>query len=118
MKIKDIEYKALKAIESNKNLTQRELAKSLDISLGKTNFIMKAFVTRGWIKLDNFRKSNNKIGYAYILTPKGILEKTKLAWKFLNYMQNEFEILQEEISLLREEINADSISQIEQNDTK
>ena len=101
MKIKDIEYKALKAIETNKNLTQRELAKSLDISLGKTNFIMKAFVTRGWIKLDNFRKSNNKIGYAYILTPKGILEKTKLAWKFLNYKQNEYEILKEESGPIR-----------------
>ena len=108
MKIKNIEYKALRAIESNKNLTQRELAKSLDISLGKANYIIKAFVSRGWIKLDNFRKSDNKIGYVYILTPRGIIEKSSLAWKFLSYKQNEYEILKKEISLLKDEIDSDS----------
>tara|TARA_Y100000817_G_C16706544_1_gene477284 strand:+ start:335 stop:700 length:366 start_codon:yes stop_codon:yes gene_type:complete len=118
MKIKDIEYKALKEIESNKNLTQRELAKSLDISLGKTNYIIKAFISRGWVKLDNFRKSNNKIGYVYILTPQGILEKSTLAWKFLNYKQSEYEALKKEISLLRDEINADEISNVKDQNNK
>jgi len=106
MKINDIEYKILKEIESNKNLTQRELAKSLDISLGKTNYIIRAFVDKGWVKLDNFRKSNNKVGYVYILTPKGILEKTGLAWKFLSYKEKEYELLKQEILSLKDEVDA------------
>ena len=98
MKINDVEYKILKQLELNKNITQRELAKTLDISLGKTNYIINAFIDKGWVKLNNFRKSNNKIGYAYLLTPIGIVEKSALTWKFLIHKQQEFDDLKKEIT--------------------
>ena len=110
MKINDIEYKVLKELELNQNITQRELAKTLDISLGKTNYIINAFVDRGWVKLNNFRKSNNKIGYMYLLTPIGILKKSALTWKFLKYKQQEFDQLKKEILMLKNEIKSISVT--------
>ena len=66
---------ALKLLEKNPELTQRELAVELGISLGKTHYMVKALIDIGWIKLDNFQRSNNKWGYAYLLTPMGLAEK-------------------------------------------
>ena len=96
-------YKLLKLLESNPDLNQRQVAQTLGISLGKTNYCLKALVERGWVKVDNFRRSNNKGNYAYFLTPKGLEEKARVTLRFLNHKQNEFLQLQQEIEQLRME---------------
>ena len=74
----EIEFRALKLLEQNPHFTQRELASELGLSLGKTHYVIKALVDVGWLKLDNFRRSDNKLGYAYLLTPQGVLEKAEI----------------------------------------
>tara|TARA_Y100000996_G_scaffold408091_1_gene386607 strand:+ start:3503 stop:3835 length:333 start_codon:yes stop_codon:yes gene_type:complete len=95
------DYKVLSELDKNPNLTQRELAKKVNFSLGKANYVLEALYKRGLIKLDNFRKSGNKSGYAYILTPKGIKEKIVITKKFLNEKVNEYEKLEKEIKDLK-----------------
>ncbi|MGV6827415.1 MAG: MarR family EPS-associated transcriptional regulator, partial [bacterium] len=68
----EIHYRVLKAIEANPEISQRELASALGVSLGKTNYCLKALIDKGWVKVKNFKKNNNKLGYAYLLTPNGI----------------------------------------------
>ena len=94
-------YKLLKLLESNPELNQRQVAQTLGISLGKTNYCLKALVERGWVKVDNFRRSNSKGNYAYFLTPKGLEEKARVTVRFLNRKQAEFDQLQKEIEELR-----------------
>ena len=72
----ELEYRLLKILDRKPDLTQRQLAKELGISLGKTHYLIKSLIDVGWVKLDNFQNSDNKWGYAYLLTPKGIVEKT------------------------------------------
>jgi EPS-associated MarR family transcriptional regulator len=84
-------------------VTQRELSSKLGISLGKVNFLMKALMQRGLIKVQNFKKSNNKIGYLYFLTPQGAEEKAKTTYYFLKRKMQEYEKLEEEIRYLKEE---------------
>ena len=97
----DLEYKILKNIEANPNLTQRQLAKELDISLGKVNYIIRALLDIGWVKIDNFRKSDNKIGYLYLLTPEGIAQKTIITQQFLQRKIEEYDNLKKEIEELQ-----------------
>ena len=66
----DAEYLMLKKLEDNPHLTQRELSKELGVSLGKTNYVIKALTDKGWLKLNNFKRSDNKIGYSYLLPLK------------------------------------------------
>lgn len=94
-------YKLLKLLESQPDLNQRQVAQSLGISLGKTNYCLKALIEKGWIKVDNFRRSKNKGTYAYFLTPKGLEEKAKVTLRFLSRKQEEFHLLQQEIEQLR-----------------
>tara|TARA_B100000676_G_C18085391_1_gene854585 strand:+ start:142 stop:453 length:312 start_codon:yes stop_codon:yes gene_type:complete len=101
----DIQYRVLKILESNPNISQRQLSKELGISLGKTNYVLRALVDRGFVKLNNFRRSNNKIGYAYKLTPEGITNKSKLAKLFLANKVKEFEMLKIEIEKLKKEFD-------------
>ena len=96
-------YKILKLLESNPDTNQRELAKSLGISLGKANYCLKAITEKGWVKVSNFKKNPNKKSYAYLLTPKGIEEKAKVTLRFLNFKQDEYNSLQIELDELREE---------------
>lgn len=105
MKNKDIHLDLLRKIESNPNYTQRELSREMGISLGMVNYCMKELSKRGWIKLMRFSQNSNKIGYAYLLTPKGIEEKTKLTFKFLKLKIAEYEMLKNEISDLKKDIN-------------
>ena len=89
----DLEYKILKNIEANPSLTQRQLAKELDVSLGKVNYVIRALLDIGWVKIDNFRKSDNKIGYLYFLTPEGIAQKTIITQQFLQRKIEEYDSL-------------------------
>lgn len=94
-------YKILKLIEANPEISQRELARELDISLGKTNFCLKALMEKGLLKASNFRNSKNKIGYLYKLTPQGIEEKTAVTVRFLKRKMQEYESLKSEIEQIR-----------------
>ena len=99
----DTEYKILKIFEDNPNATQRQIARDLNVSLGKTNYIVRALIDRGWIKLSNFKRSDNKLGYIYLLTPKGITEKSILSQKFLRRKSEEYNRLKKEIEMLKKE---------------
>ena len=86
-------------------MSQRKLSSELGVSLGKAHYVVKALINLGWLKLDNFRRSDNRFGYAYVLTPKGIAEKSRITVKFLARKQVEYEQLRREIRQLRSEIN-------------
>lgn len=86
------------------DMTQRQLAQSLGVSLGKTNFIVRAVLARGWVKAENFRRSNNKLGYIYVLTPQGIAQRVRLTQTFITRKEQEYELLRSEIDRLRTEM--------------
>ena len=100
----DIEYKILKIIEDDPNLTQRQIAKLVGVSLGKTNYIVRSLIDKGWLKINNFRRSDNKLSYLYHLTPKGLINKSVLAESFLRRKSEEYNRLKEEIEILKKEI--------------
>ena len=100
----ELEYRALKILEQQPDLTQRQLAEQLGVSLGKTHYLVKSLIDVGWVKLDNFQRSDNKWGYAYLLTPKGIVEKAAITARFLVRKQREYNELQQEIAQLQEEV--------------
>jgi EPS-associated MarR family transcriptional regulator len=104
----ELEYRALKTLETNPELTQRQLAEELGISLGKTHYLIKSLINVGWVKLDNFQKSNNKWGYAYLLTPIGIAEKATVTARFLIKKQREYNALKDEIAQLQAEVRSQS----------
>jgi len=87
----------LRHIVNQPNSTQRDLARGLNLSLGKVNYCMKALKEKGYIKINNFKKNPDKISYAYILTPKGIKEKTKLTINFMKRKMIEYEDLKKEL---------------------
>lgn len=99
-------YKILKMIEAKPELTQRELAQHLGVSLGKANFCLKGLIEVGLIKATNFRNSHNKLAYMYLLTPTGIEAKSSITLRFLKSKMQEYELLQAEISLLMIEIKS------------
>jgi EPS-associated MarR family transcriptional regulator len=100
----DAEYLILKKFQDNPYLTQRELSKELGVSLGKTNYIINALIDKGWLKLMNFKRSDKKLGYSYLLTTQGITEKAILAQKFLKRKSDEYNRLKEEIENLKKEL--------------
>ncbi len=105
--LKDEELlKVLKEIETTPSLTQREISSRLGISLGKVNYIVKALINKGLIKVNNFTKSNQKSAYFYVLTPHGLEEKTKITYRFLKRKMREYDQLKEEIEQLKREAEA------------
>jgi EPS-associated MarR family transcriptional regulator len=96
-------YHLLKTLESNPELTQRDLAKELGFSLGKTNYCLRALMDKGLVKASNFRNSRNKTAYIYTLTPQGIEEKARVTYRFLKRKQREYEELKREIEELAQE---------------
>ena len=101
MNNKDIHLSLLRKLESNPEYTQRELSKEMGVSLGKINYCMKKLTERGFVKLTNFSKSSNKLGYMYLLTPKGVEQKARLTASFLKTKIDEFEMLREQIIRLK-----------------
>ena len=87
----------LRKIQNNPKSTQRELAQELGFSLGKLNYCLRALKVKGLIKINNFKKNPNKINYMYLLTPKGVTEKTKLTLNFMKKKMEEFDELKKEI---------------------
>jgi EPS-associated MarR family transcriptional regulator len=101
MNNQDIRLDLLRKLESNPRFTQRELSREMGVSLGKVNYCMKKLTEKGWIKLTNFTHNPNKMGYAYLLTPQGIDEKSRLTFSFLKKKVIEYEILKKEINALK-----------------
>ena len=97
-------FRVLRLLEDNPDLTQREIAEALGISLGGVNYCLRALAEKGLVKIQNFQNSKNKMGYAYLLTPKGIAEKTALTARFLKRKMQEYEALKAEIEALEAEI--------------
>ncbi len=100
----EIHLKVLRQLESNPDITQRQLAQQLGVSLGKANYCLKALIDRGFIKARNFRNSENKRAYLYVLTPRGIEEKSRISVSFLRHKMEEFEALRSEIEELQAEV--------------
>lgn len=96
-------YGLLKTLEENPGLSQRDLAKRLGVSLGKINFCLNALIEKGSVKINNFRNSNNKPSYAYLLTPRGMEQKARMTIEFLQYKVQEYERLRTEIEELKQE---------------
>lgn len=99
-----VSYNLLKALANNPKLSQRDMAKKLNVSLGKINHCLNALIEKGYLKANNFRKSDNKIAYAYLITPHGIEQKARLTIEFLNIKAEQYEKLRGEIEMLKQEI--------------
>lgn len=99
----ELRYRLLKILEENPSLSQRELAQGLGISLGKLNYCLKALIEKGWIKARNFKNSRHKLGYLYLLTPRGLEEKARVTYRFLKLRLAEVEALQRDIEELQKQ---------------
>jgi EPS-associated MarR family transcriptional regulator len=104
----ELRYKLLKILGPNPQLSQRELARELGISLGRINYCLRALMDKGWIKVANFKNSRNKIAYMYLLTPRGLEEKARLTTRFLHIKMREYEALRDEIEQIRLEATRQS----------
>lgn len=93
----ELHYRLLKVIEQRPEISQRDLAKELGLSLGKVNYCLKAFIAKGLVKVDNFRRSDNKLAYSYLLTPKGLEEKAHVTLRFFRRIEAEYENLKHEV---------------------
>ena len=104
----EISYKLFNLLEQHPSLSQRELAKEMGISLGKTNYCLKVLMEKGWLKARNFKNSNNKIAYTYVFTPAGMHEKARITARFLKHKVREYKKLKSDIEKLRQEVSGRS----------
>ena len=100
----DTNFRVMRILQENPDLTQRELADKLGVSVGGVNYCLNALMEKGWVKMQNFRHSKNKFGYIYILTPGGLAEKAALANRFLKRKIDEYEALRIEIEAIKCEV--------------
>ena len=101
----ELRLRILRLLEQHPEMSQREIARELGVSLGGVNYALKALIERGFIKAGNFGRSNNKAAYMYLLTPDGIAQKSLLAATFLRRKLKEYEALKQEINSLKQEVN-------------
>ena len=111
-------YKILKILEANPEISQRDLARDLGVSLGRANFCLKALIEKGLLKATNFRNSQNKLAYMYFLTPRGFEEKSAITAHFLKQKMQEYADLEREIESLRLEALGLSQSQLFQTEAR
>ena len=97
MRHKNEHFDLLRKISKNPKVSQRDLAEELELSLGKVNYCLSALKRKGFVKISNFRKSKNKIKYLYVITPKGITEKTKLTISFMRQRMKEYDELKKDL---------------------
>ena len=100
----DTNYRILRLLQENPNLTQRDLAKALGLSLGGINYCLQALLEKGAVKIHNFQSSTRKVAYAYLLTPSGMAEKAALTGRFLKRKMEEYERIKGEIETLQKEV--------------
>ena len=101
----DTNFRLMKLLEANPDLSQRQMGKALGISFGGIHYCLNALVAKGLVKIENFSQNQNKFGYVYLLTPSGIAEKAALTSTFLKRKMEEYEALKLEIALLKSEID-------------
>jgi EPS-associated MarR family transcriptional regulator len=106
----DTYFRVMRLLEENPDLTQRELAEKLGISVGGLNYCLKALMEKGLVKMKNFANSKNKFGYVYVLTPTGMAERAAITQRFLKRKMEEYEALKAEIESLKHGV-ADDVSQ-------
>lgn len=99
----DTNFRVLRLLQYNPDLTQREIAQKLGVSTSGLNYCLKALIEKGLVKVQNFKQSKNKFGYVYLLTPQGVAEKVLLTGRFLNRKMVEYEALKAEIEALSAE---------------
>ncbi len=97
----DTNFRVLRMLQANPDLTQREIAQQLGISTSGLNYCPKALIDKGLVKVHNFSQSKNKFGYIYVLTPQGLAEKAQLTGRFLSRKMHEYEDLRKEIEILQ-----------------
>lgn len=100
----EIRYHLLKLLEASPDATQRELASAMGVSVGKTHYVLRGLIDKGFVKADNFRRSDNKRAYLYQLTPAGVSEKLRVTRRYLVRRQAEYEQIRAEIEELRAEV--------------
>ena len=103
---KPADLELLRLLEQHPEYSQRQLSTALGLSLGKTHYLLKALLDKGLVKANNFRRSGNKIGYLYVLTPIGVKRRLQLTQSFLTRKEHEYESLQRQIADLRQELSA------------
>jgi EPS-associated MarR family transcriptional regulator len=101
----ELQFRVMRLLEANPQMNQRELSKSLGVSLGGVNYCLNALAAKGSIKIQNFRNNKNKWVYAYLLTPQGLAEKTALTGSFLKRKMQEYQLLKDEIEALSKEVS-------------
>lgn len=97
------QFKTLRELAIDGTLSQRDLARKMGLSLGRVNYVVNGLLKAGYLKAKRFKNSRNKIGYAYIITPKGLSMKMTQTYSFLERKLDEFERLKQEIEILKEE---------------
>ena len=100
----DTYFRVLRILQDTPDISQRELAEKLGVSVSGLNYCLKALIDKGWVKIQNFSKNNNKLGYSYLLTPTGIAEKASLTSRFLQRKLQEYEVLKQEIKHIKQEV--------------
>ena len=103
----EIQFEVLRRLHQTPEVSQRALARDLGVGLGTINFCFQALVEKGLVKMQNFSQSKNKLRYAYLLTPAGVAEKSKLTAEFLKRKMAEYETLQAEFQTLKAEMNSE-----------
>lgn len=101
----DTYFRVLRILSEQPDITQRELAEKLGVSVGGLNYSLKALVDKGLVKIQNFRNSKNKLGYVYLITPAGVTEKATLAARFFQRKLHEYESLKKEVQIMKSEMN-------------
>ena len=94
----------MRLLEQHPDYSQRQLAVALGVSLGKTHYLLKALLGKGWVKAQNFQRSDRKLGYLYVLTPQGVRQRLQLTQSFVERKEREYEMLRNQIVSLRQEI--------------
>ena len=102
----DTNFRVMRLLQDNPDLTQRELAEKLGVSVGGLNYCLKALMEKGLVKMQNFSQSKNKFGYVYIITPTGMAEKAAITHRFLQRKMAEYEALKAEIEALKSEAHS------------
>lgn len=103
----EVHYQVLELIQRHPQITQRELARHLGVSLGKANYCLNALIEKGFVKAENFRRNDRKLAYLYLLTPSGLEEKARATVHFLRRKMGEYEALKAEIAHLQSLVEAD-----------
>lgn len=96
--------KVMRLLQSREDITQREIAEALGVSLGKVNYLLRGLAAKGWIKANNFKNSQNKWGYLYQLTPSGLEHKARITLRYLQRRMDEYELLKAEVEFLKKDL--------------